>query len=84
MVESIRCASCRKAFASEAAHDAHMPECTGPDVNGGQSATHRIVLPAGQGVYCWACGRFRRTLWLPPDFCCATCKAVLLTASELN
>ena len=60
----------------------HQRRCNGP-VPGIEDEDHEIRMPAGQGVYGWACGYYRRTIWLDPDFCCATCKALLLTAGEL-
>jgi hypothetical protein len=81
-----RCPRCRKTFnvrKSDFEMHANMKRCSGPDP-GGDDGIHRVGVAAGEGIYCWACGRARRTLWADPDFCCATCKAVLLTIGDLN
>jgi hypothetical protein len=81
-VDERRCPTCRKLLFDDVALDKHRRACAGahlPDI--GDPA---IALPAGLGVYCWACGRNRLTVWLEPDFCCGTCKAVLLSAGPVN
>jgi hypothetical protein len=80
-MEETRCPKCRKLLFDLAALGRHQAGCPGahvPDV--GDPA---IALPAGQGVYCWACGRNRLAVWLEPDLCCGTCKAVLLTVGAI-
>lgn len=62
---------------------AHRRRCPGPQVSQ-DDPDHVIRIPEGQGVHCWACDQFRRTVWIPPDFCCATCKAVLVTVGDVQ
>jgi hypothetical protein len=81
-VEANRCTSCRKLLSSEEALGRHQAAC--PGAAAADVGDPAIALPAGQGVYCWACGRHRATVWLEPDLCCRTCKAVLLTVGELD
>jgi hypothetical protein len=81
-----RCPRCRKAFDGNLDDfdlKDHLQRCPGT-LPGGDDGVHRIEVGDGQGIYCGACGRNRRTLWADPDFCCATCKAVLLTVGSLG
>jgi hypothetical protein len=57
--------------------------CYGPQVPQ-DDQHHRLVIPDGDGVYCWACDAFRQTAWMDPDIVCRTWKAVLVTVSTLN
>jgi hypothetical protein len=78
----VRCQSCRKDFATEDAYARHASICDGPKLP--EDGAHAIQLPDGLGCYCWACGRNRGTYYAEPDFCCRTCRAVLLTVGPLD
>jgi hypothetical protein len=45
---------------------------------------YRIVLPEDAGVYCSNCDRYRGAEWLAPDFCCATCRLILVTVGPIH